>query len=87
MCLECFKRFFRDKEVSILNVDGEKTQGSVWSDMGVPNFLSSWSLPKSEKQEFELKFVEYLALDEDPVDEPDEDSTSSTSSTSSQLLQ
>ena len=84
MCLECFKRFFTAKEESILNVDGENTQGSVWSDMGVPNFLSSWSLPKSEKQEFELKFAEYLALDENSVDDSDE---MESSSNSSQLLQ
>lgn len=102
MCLECFKCFYRDKksiQESIQHVDGEilQNQGSVWSDMSsyskFPKFLSSWSLPKgnpnesSERQEFELKFDEYLALDEDPLKEdPQSESGDSHSSTLSQLL-
>ena len=63
--------------------------------------LSSWSLPKgnpnatrSEMQQFELKFDEYLALDEDPREEdpldeeyPQSESGDSHSSTLSQLLE
>ena len=56
----------------------EVVDQSVWKVLGKK--MSSWSLPKSRKEEFQRQFDQYLAV------ESDVESEDSNSSTLSQLL-
>ena len=90
----CCRRGNRDEEIEINDntpkvVDGNslRSEGSVWKVLG--DKMSSWSLPKNMKGEFEHQFDEYLAVDDDVDDDDPTDKemeSDSNSSTLSQLL-
>lgn len=91
MCFNWCFNWCKEKNV-VENQDQNKGE-SIWEGLGnkVSSKMSSWSLPKSSKakEEFEIKFDRYLALDPDSssTDKDMEcDSSHSNSSTLSELL-
>lgn len=78
----CFNWCRKKKVVEDFNKVSK--EASVWE--GLRNKMSSWSLPKSNKskEEFEMKFEKYLALD--PGSSSTDKDDDSVSSTLSELL-